>query len=116
LSNIVVVLDKLAYTRINLLPVRLCITLIAPLLLLYGCSTGASDEHDQFPVRCHRHGFRHRAKVTVATFDDLASAHLVPRLFQYLLILVASAQQFPPAIASRMTGSRQKPRTGEMRE
>ena len=36
LSNIVLVLDKLVYTEIDLLPVRLWITLIALLLLLYG--------------------------------------------------------------------------------
>lgn len=36
LSNIVLVLDKLVYTTIDLLPVRLWITLIAMLLLLYG--------------------------------------------------------------------------------
>jgi hypothetical protein len=36
LSNIVLVLDKLVYTEIDLLPMRLWITLIALLLLLYG--------------------------------------------------------------------------------
>jgi hypothetical protein len=36
LSNIVLVLDKLVYTQVDLLPVRLWITLVALLLLLYG--------------------------------------------------------------------------------
>lgn len=36
LSNIVLVLDKLVYTDVNLLPMRLWITLVALLLLLYG--------------------------------------------------------------------------------
>ena len=36
LSNIVLVLDKLVYTETDLLPLRLWITLISLLLLLYG--------------------------------------------------------------------------------
>jgi hypothetical protein len=36
LSNVVLVLDKLVYTEIDLLPVRLWITLTALALLLYG--------------------------------------------------------------------------------
>lgn len=36
LSNIVLVLDKLVYTEIDLLPMRLWITLTALVLLLYG--------------------------------------------------------------------------------
>jgi len=36
LSNVVLVLDKLVYTEVDLLPLRLWITLIALLLLLYG--------------------------------------------------------------------------------
>ncbi len=36
LSNIVLMLDKLIYTEVDLLPVRLWITLTALVLLLYG--------------------------------------------------------------------------------
>jgi hypothetical protein len=36
MSNIVLVLDKLVYTTTDLLPIRLWITLVALLLLLYG--------------------------------------------------------------------------------
>jgi hypothetical protein len=36
LNNVVLVLDKLVYTEIDLLPVRLWITLIALMLLLFG--------------------------------------------------------------------------------
>jgi hypothetical protein len=36
MSNVVLVFDKLVYTEIDLLPMRLWITLIALLLLLYG--------------------------------------------------------------------------------
>ena len=36
LSNAVLVLDKLVYTEIDLHPVRLCVTLISLLLLLFG--------------------------------------------------------------------------------